>query len=759
MPQILTAIAAKVMFVVNSGGIGAFLLKFAGATLLSIASSKLFAPKIPQGVGLRGQQIMTRSGIEYRNLVYGKAMVSGPVVYNNLSGPTGQWLWYVVAVAHGENEDIEAVWFDNDSIPKADINWTVGTAGADGTGDGAVSTVKWVGDNSTTAVNIFLYPGHPDQVVCGELDSAFSQIDTTHRGRNMAYVVVKLAYLPDTEKVWKGGPPQDIKALVKGRKIYDPRLDTTRVIDSTTSPVTMGSGAHRYGTASTWEWSENPALCVADYMTQIMEIAEDSIDWESFASAADDCDVLVPIPPAASPENTQARFTCNGSISLGASHKDNLDALISSCDGKLSYASGKWKLRASVWEASSVSITESDLAGAVEVRGSAPKAERFNLIRGFFVDPSRKYQSAEFPHVTSSTYLTRDNNDEIIYDMQLPLTNNKYMAQRIAFRTLHQGNNQIVCVLNMNTRGAKIAVGDVVDVTIDHLGWSAKTFRCIEWARNSDGAFKVTLREDVSTAYDDPAVVDYTDVGSTDVTVPSDVVPAPDGLTATAEAAGVRLAWNSPAGAEHDFIDIYESTGSVFDTSPELARIARVRASNYLVPHDTDSTTYYYWIKAIRLPSLESERYPDNTNSPETSVSATMGASLPPAAPVQLTGATLLDVSVTPTDAEVGYQLNTSGKEQSYEGVGNPYANIADWLVSGSVGDYECRLTVDSGTAPAGSATGSWLALSSARAWTLTDSGVVGPVISNSCTVEIRHATTQTVHAAKTVTMSVHEEA
>ena len=126
---------------------------------------------------------------------------------------------------------------------------------------------------------------------------------------------------------------------------------------------------------------------------------------------------------------------------------------------------------------------------------------------------------------------------------------------------------------------------------------------------------------------------------------------------------------------------------------------------------------------------------------------------------VQLAGDTLLDTSVSPTDSEVGYQLQSTGKERSYEGIGNPYLLIADWLLVGAASDYECRLTVNSGTAPAGSATGSWLALSVTRAWTLTDSSVAGPVISNNCTIEIRLASTQTVKATATVTMSVHEEA
>ena len=137
-----------------------------------------------------------------------------------------------------------------------------------------------------------------------------------------------------------------------------------------------------------------------------------------------------------------------------------------------------------------------------------------------------------------------------------------------------------------------------------------------------------------------------------------------------------------------------------------------------------------------------------------------MAASAAPSPRVSLVGTNLSDVSVTPTDAEVGYQINTAGTEQSYEGTGGSYATFNTWLLTGSAGDYDCQLTVDSGTTPSGSAVSpSWINLASSAAWTLTDSGVAGPVIENSCTLRIRDTSTLEVLSTATVTMSVHEEA
>ena len=569
-------------------------------TLLSTVSSKLFGPKTSKSIGLSGVQVTTRSALEYRKIVYGQAMVSGPIYYNNLSGPDGQYLWYGVALCDGLSEDLISVWFDGNEIPKADIDWTAGTGASDGTGTGDVSTAKWVGDNSRAAAQIYYYLGDDAQPVPGDLNTAFTAITANHRLRGITHLVCQFHYHPDTERVWEAGVPQNIKALIKGRKVYDPRLDSTN----------GGTGTHRYTDKTTWAWSENPALCIADYLMNVMGVAATSIDWESIADAADDCEVAAAIPTA----TTEDRFTCNGALSMGSSHKDNLDAILSSMDGRLSYSGGVWKLRASVWEASSVTITADDLAGSVDVRGSAPKSERFNGVRGFFVDPARNYESVEFPHVSEATYITRDNGQTILYDLSLPMTNTATMAQRIAYRNLAQGNNQVICKLLLNARGSKISIGDVVSVTLDEFSWSAKTFRCIEWNRNTDGTFNVTLREDESTDYTDPVEGAYGIAGTGGVTIPSEVVPAPTGLTATGGVGGIRLDWTNPSAATFDYIDIYEDTDSGW-TGATL--IASVRASSYFVARAA-GTTYYYWVRARRVPDLESLRSPDSDTSTVT---------------------------------------------------------------------------------------------------------------------------------------------
>ncbi len=607
MPSLVTAVAVEVIFAVSAtlaaGGIGAFLLKAGGVVLLNVLSSKLLGPKIPDQISsLREISVMTRSAVEYRKRVYGDAVVSGPVVYNNLTGEGNSDLWYVIALADGAGtgiEGVKSIYIDGEEIPVSDIDWTPGVGGADGTGTGDVSTAKWVGANSTNALQIYWTLGDDNQVAMSKLTGAFSDWTTNHRLRGVAYLVVRCIYNTDTEEIWRNGAPQNIRALVDGCKVYDPRNDSTN----------GGTGPQRYDDKSTWLYSSNPALCLANYLQDVMGVdPATGIEWPMIIDAANDCDALVSVP---APDIQEFRFTCNGAINYGTSHKDNLDSLISAMAGTLAYSAGAWQVRASVWDAPTVSFDDDDLAGGVQVQGSAPSNERRNTIRGVFVDPARNYEPVEFPIVSDSTYVTRDNGRVLTSDLELPMTNSETMAQRIAFRVLEQYDNQQLVSMKLNARGAKVAVGQTFNLSLEAYGWVDKVFRCIEWRRNTDGSFDIAGREDTSARYADPAAGDYDSSNTGGVTYPGAEVPPPTGLGAVATAGGINVSWQNPPANSYDYIDVYASPDNQWSNA---SRIASVRANTYT--HTlTGGTQRWYWIRAVREPDVESIRNPDSDTS------------------------------------------------------------------------------------------------------------------------------------------------
>lgn len=126
-----------------------------------------------------------------------------------------------------------------------------------------------------------------------------------------------------------------------------------------------------------------------------------------------------------------------------------------------------------------------------------------------------------------------------------------------------------------------------------------------------------------------------------------------------------------------------------------------------------------------------------------------------PAPRVSLTGANLSDSTPSTTDAEVSYQLNSSGAEQSYVGTGSAYSTIDTWLLSGVASDYDCQLTWV-GSTLTGSAINTWLSCGSTQSWTMTETSA-GSGKLGSGTIKIRDATTLVELASGSVVMSAQK--
>jgi len=506
---------------------------------------------------IAGQRDVTvRSTVAPQSIIYGQARVSGPVVYANTVHAAGSTnntdLWMVIAIAGHECDDFLDVWVDENQTEDADINWTTGavTGGPFYAGTNHASFYKKLGTAS--------------QTVLSDLSTAFAtDITSNFRGRGIAYLATKFT-LSKTSRDMFPNQPNNIRVLVKGKKVYDPRRDPTHASYS-------GVGSQTLGTASTYEWSDNPILCAADYLTDTnlgMGVPTSQIDWDLAATHADICDELVDIPGP----STEKRFTCNGQMFTTSSHRDNLDALLSSCNGRYSWRGGKFRIRSGAYETPSVAFTASDIVGDIQVRTAMPREERYNTVRAAVIDPDQDYNEIEVGAMTDAAYVTRDGGQTLFRDLVLPFTNEPRMAQRLAFKQLLQSDQPTTVVVPLNWRGLKAAPGDFVTLTVDDLGWSSKVFRVTGMEASPEG-FKLSMREDEEAAYADPEIADY--LAST--TLPSMTTP-------DAHSDGVRTI----AGPPGSFTWISADGGSTWEPSD-----------------DTQSITLYWYREGVQVASVQ----------------------------------------------------------------------------------------------------------------------------------------------------------
>ncbi len=188
-----------------------------------------------------------------------------------------------------------------------------------------------------------------------------------HRGRGRAYVAVRLKI---TAQAFPSGPP-NISALVQGANtILDPRSNTTG-------------------------WSDNPALCLAWYLTAPFgwKASWDDIDIPALIAAANICDELIGTRAGV----YEKRYTVNGRVSLGEGKIAITCKLVAAMAGALVVSGGRFFIHAGGPALPVTTLNANALRGDVTIQGSRPRRDLFNGVRAVYVDPAKNWQPTDAP--------------------------------------------------------------------------------------------------------------------------------------------------------------------------------------------------------------------------------------------------------------------------------------------------------------------------------------------------------------------------
>jgi hypothetical protein len=500
-------------------------VKFVAITAATMAANKLLAPKMPgfSDASLADRTQMVRSPIAARQIVYGESKVSGVLVYISTTGTKNEYLHLVIALAGHEVEAIGDVYF-NDELAL--------------TGAGSAATGRFAG-----YAEIYKKLGSDTQTVETNLEAATSGLTngkwtSAHRLRGIAYIYVRLVW---NDQVWAGGIP-NVSAMVQGKKVYDPRTTTTA-------------------------YSANAALCLRDYLTDStygLALTTSEIDDTAFTAAANICDEQVQILPA-SPTTYENRYEANGVLYTSASPDENIGKLLSSMGGLIAYSGGRVIPYAAGYRIPTVTLTDTDFAGAISVQTKTSSRDRVNAVKGVFVSEKSEWQPTDFPPQTSTTYYAQDNSIRYWRDVVLPMTTSSSAAQRLARIELQRARQEVTFTARFRLDAMQVRAGDTVMVTLSKFGWSAKVFEVLEWHFVADGsppqlAVEMTLRETASSVYD-WNVSDEIEVDTTPTTTlpnpftldaPTNLTLTADGTTQLIQADGtalprIKVAWSAPS--------------------------------------------------------------------------------------------------------------------------------------------------------------------------------------------------------------------
>lgn len=217
--------------------------------------------------------------------------------------------------------------------------------------------------------------------------------------------------------------------------------------------------------------------------------------------------LIYPIPPIAcdvtiATENSEKRFTCNGSFTVEATPLSIVKKILTSCAGRLVWSQGKYSIFPAVYDYPVDRVlTENDLRDSISIVPQPSRRQGFNTVRGTFVSPSQYWQQVDFPVRQDATRFAADGM-EISQTLELPYTVTPSAAQRLAKIFLKQNLAGTVVTFPGKLTCFFYKPGDVVRLSIAELGWVEEEFRITDWKMAANGEVDLVMRKEDAAIYE-----------------------------------------------------------------------------------------------------------------------------------------------------------------------------------------------------------------------------------------------------------------
>ena len=559
-------------------------------------------PNIPTQQYESAQGILVNKSSNNENipLVYGQRQLGIQKVFVESSGTDNQYLYLAGVLCEGNIESIDEIYV-NDKL----VTWS-----------GALTdqTVRTVNSSDTnyykdgaSLISVQPFFGLDNQPVSSLLDES-TNWGSNHKLSGVAYLALKFTWNQDA---FTGGVP-DVKVTLKGRKVYDPRLDSTK----------GGSGSHRQDTSSTWAFSNNPALCLLDYIRNArygkgLPNSAFETNYDSFKTSANTCETQVPTYSGGSNINL---FTTNLVLDTNEKLLENVRELLNPMRGIFTYTSGVYKILVEGTGTSVMTIDKDKIIGGIKIYGEK-KNYKFNRVLGTFVNPDKNWQedTVSFPPADDSgldvadqyaTMLAEDNGTNLEGNFDFKGITNPYTAEEMCEVLLRRSRNALGVDLMCTSEALNLSIGDIVELTYSTGGFSAKPFRVYGLSINTDSTVNLQLIEHQNSFYTwasksaAPVIADTT-LPNPNTTQPPASVTLSDQLIEYSDGV-VITALDVTIGASPDsFVDFYQveyklSTDATFQVS------GQVRGLNHRILNVVDGLIYNVRVLAINTLGVKS---------------------------------------------------------------------------------------------------------------------------------------------------------
>ena len=516
-------------------------------------------------------------------VVYGQRKLGITRVYVETSGSDNQYLYLAGVICEGEINSIEKIFIDDTEVTfdgALSHHATREVASSDSTyykdGQSYIQVEAFLGKDGQTASDIL---------------STQTNWGTNHRLRGVAYLAFRFRWNQDIF-----GAIPNVKVLVKGKKVYDPRTTSTA-------------------------YSPNSALCLLDFLRNsrygkgLPDAAFES-SFASFATAANTCETQVTPYSGASTINL---FETNGVIDTSQKVIDNVRKLLNPMRAFFTYTEGVYKLTVEGTGSAAKTITKDNVVGGAKLLGER-KNNKYNRVIATFVNPDKNFQEDTISYppnddsglASADQQATMETADGVLLEgnFSFPNVTSVYQAQGLAEVILRRSRNQLQVQVRVTSEFLDVAVGEIVNIDYPTGGFSNKPFRVQGMTINEDLTVDLQLFEHQDNFYtwaekaEAPTIADTTLPNPNTVQPPASVT-LDDNLIEYNDGT-VIVALDITIGASPDnFVDFYQVEYKK-STDSDFIIYAQGSGLNHRVLNVIDQQTYDVRVKAVNTLGVSS---------------------------------------------------------------------------------------------------------------------------------------------------------
>lgn len=504
-----------------------------------------FIPEQKQTQQQTGTDLTKASSDHHVKVIYGTRETEGTIVFMNSTNPDddddvkNDLLHIIIVWCEGGVESVEDILLNDISITDSKFS-------AKGGG-------RWAYAYNFTNGMAGLSSPHLR-------DAGWDGAAKNHRLDGLCCTYLRLEWSIGDDAPFTGKP--DVTAIIKGRRVKN--LETGRT-----------------------EYSENPAYCTVDYLTNTIfgkGLQLSDYDLDSFKLGGRIADTQV--PKFQGSDETQPLFTCNVVLDTGQSVLDNTEILSKSMRALMPIINGKLTLIIEQDdEPTPVGLSEKDFDGKLKY-DEGSKDKRYNRVIVEYIDKELSYsdQDAVYPEPGSDLaeqWLSEDNGVLLEYRFKVSSCTDYYEARQMARIIAMISRESLNFTVNVAPIGLRYTVGDVIPISHKKLGWVNKPFRLIDKTDLPDGKFTFNLREH------QPYIYNWLS-GEVRPPIPDTSLPNPRNVAAPANFSStllndgnVQIAWESDY--SHFDIQIYKNNALILSTTSVTPAfvITALDAGNY----------------------------------------------------------------------------------------------------------------------------------------------------------------------------------